>query len=1067
MHDLKYTGEQLDKRLSEGYYDDIVAAGIKAGLWTGANPPTKEQVDRELFSASIGKESNFVALLKGCIDNETILFDEVTKKIKAQNQGVEAPDLSSYYNKTEVDDKLNLKVNKEPGRGLISDADKLKLDSLHNYNDADLRSEIQNKAPKDSVYTKQEVDSKILRTTSTVSLEEQEVGIFKYRDKQYTIYETSLELNGLPVQTGSQHEFILSSDPLGYNMYLKVEGFSVSQKGKNVFLMSSYHVDRVYVHEDGSTRVVVVCDKEVEGETLGILSLRYIKGFLTYDKFRFSIPVSDLGITSTDDISVFIPSLKYDKSFVFSWTTDDSLLGVYSLMHKYINKKYIDDEYNYHDGMPPTTGMIPTRVLCSTDGCGNDVRFRVDSGWVSYNSNKSDGIHSDSYPYVYVRWSEMIPFLDFFNTAMNHGGGDQSKPLESMEMCGDRLFEKTGYFPFLLLVPGGTTGYREAAANLDYIYHVHQKDNVNYSTDSITKDSFKAKTGLLARKTYDGMTYQELCDYVSQQAVREDHPYIYMGGHRISDGGGQIEWTAAVKPFLDFLHDTYGKGGNDSIWFAGPEEVYEYLFTRIFSTINTSIVDGNLIIDAKIAKLPLFKKFEYTLMLRKTDSFTTVPAITVDRSVTKISAAIKEQNNILVNVNYNDKIKDLAEKYTAKYEASGAETDREDGLYFAGMLSDVLAAPFLDRLGQTAIGPVLNSISLNVGATSTYDRDITVGFNMAGAITHYKIGEAADLSSLAWIEGNAKTQNYTLSSGLGSKTVYAQVKNAVGESDVKSATIELAERPTVTYTITGAVNNTAYGSITPTTQSVAEGGTANLNAKANAGYVIDSWSGATASSGIGLTEGGATVTNVRADKTVTCNFRSASTPPVGNIKMRLSLGESYMADTYDEASGINRVQSSTSAKNLLDANGDAFGTVRAVKAKVGTNVYGKQTGDNSGVLPDFVAEKAVYTYLSGDQSIDTRADYTFTVPNGRYKMGIMANVDSTCPWAKEMATDITKVTATVNGVNVVITAMMDNTSVIDYSPEFEVTDEQIVVQCAVGQPTKRAGFTYIEFEKLG
>lgn len=66
-----------------------------------------------------------------------------------------------------------------------------------------------------------------------------------------------------------------------------------------------------------------------------------------------------------------------------------------------------------------------------------------------------------------------------------------------------------------------------------------------------------------------------------------------------------------------------------------------------------------------------------------------------------------------------------------------------------------------------------------------------------------------------------------------------------------------------------------------------------------------------------------------------------------------------------------------------------------------------------------------------------------------------------------MATDITKVTATVNGVNVVITAMMDNTSVIDYSPEFEVTDEQIVVQCSVGQPTKRAGFTYIEFEKMG
>ena len=152
-----------------------------------------------------------------------------------------------------------------------------------------------------------------------------------------------------------------------------------------------------------------------------------MKGLLSFDTFDISIPLTELGISSADEITVEMPALKYDKKFALSWTTDDSILGIYCYLHKYINKKYIDDVYNYHDGMTPSTGFIPTRILCSTDGCGNDVRFRVDSGWVSYNSKGSDGIHSDSFPYQYVRWSEMVTFLDFMNTAMNHGGGDQTK----------------------------------------------------------------------------------------------------------------------------------------------------------------------------------------------------------------------------------------------------------------------------------------------------------------------------------------------------------------------------------------------------------------------------------------------------------------------------------------------------------------------------------------------------------------------------------------------------------------------------------------------------------------
>ena len=67
------------------------------------------------------------------------------------------------------------------------------------------------------------------------------------------------------------------------------------------------------------------------------------------------------------------------------------------------------------------------------------------------------------------------------------------------------------------------------------------------------------------------------------------------------------------------------------------------------------------------------------------------------------------------------------------------------------------------------------------------------------------------------------------------KTIFVQVKNANGESGIKSSTISLEERPDVVYTVEGKANNPGYGSVTPASQEVAAGGQATVAAEANAG----------------------------------------------------------------------------------------------------------------------------------------------------------------------------------------------------------------------------------------
>lgn len=1005
---------------------------------------------------------------------------EYTGKVNQNPDGISGGstvDLSDYYNKKEVDDKLKKKVDAETGKGLstcdYTQAEKDKLSGLSNYDDTELLKVVGEKADKASVYTREEVDAKILSSASLVTTDEQEVGVLRYGGKDYTIYELTAEISGLPTTAGQSVDVILSDNPLGNNLYLKVDCLSVSSGDS--FPVSAFEVKKIYVDEQENTFATILC-KEAVTEAKALLTIRYVKGLLSFDTFELSIPISELGITTADEVTVKMPSLKYDKKFALSWTTDDALLCIYSLMHKYINKKYIDDEYNFHDGMTPTTGMTPTRVLCSTDGCGNDVRFRLDSGWVSYNSNGSDGIHSDSYPYNYVRWSEMVTFIDFLNTAMNHGGGDQTKPLESIEMCGKRLDEKTGYFPFLLLVPGGTTGYQDTSLSLDYIYHYHDKNNLNYSVDSLTKESFVKKHGLFGRKTYDGMTFEQLCSYIDTQAVREDHPYTYFGGHVVADTGEQIKWTDAVKPFLDYLYDTYGKGGDDSIWFAGPEEIYEYLFTKTYSVISKSIIGDELKIRVKVAKLPLFKKYEYSLILSKSGGLQSVPTVSINQDVVKSSIGLKG-GDLLVNVNYNNKLIELAEKYTSKYEASGSYTDQDDGLYFAGMLNETLAAPYLLRLNAEATAPVLNSISINSGAASTYERNVVVNLNVTGTITHYRIGETSDLSGVNWIAGTANAQNYILSTSVGNKNIYAQVKNAVGESDIKSSDIELQEKPATTYTVTGKSNNASYGSVTPTTQEVSGGGTANLTAVANDGFIIESWIGTSTSTGAGEISGNATVVNVQANQVVTCNFKATAPPEPDKTKIIMfpALSPTIITLSNGEKASLIRGAFSTiqTSNDVVDTKGNVVGkkicdktllTEGILDLAMSNNTNPVLSG-NTGLYPDEYINTLYGVYDKGVYPSSRGMVRIIDLAPGAYTVHILYSTQKALT-----AAQISGLTYEANGVKV---NPPTGFNPINNNDQFIVIDNVVVgsdgildIYMGNTQAWVRSGWNAIEIEKV-
>lgn len=86
---------------------------------------------------------------------------------------------------------------------------------------------------------------------------------------------------------------------------------------------------------------------------------------------------------------------------------------------------------------------------------------------------------------------------------------------------------------------------------------------------------------------------------------------------------------------------------------------------------------------------------------------------------------------------------------------------------------------------------VLRNIYINDNVDSTTSATVEVLADFVGTPTHYRIGESADLSTFEWLTWNYPSGKipFVMSSALGQKTVYVQLKDSNTESGVKVDTI--------------------------------------------------------------------------------------------------------------------------------------------------------------------------------------------------------------------------------------------------------------------------------------
>lgn len=830
-----------------------------------------------------------------------------------------------------------------------------------------------------------------------ISDEEKVIGSYALNGEEHDIYSCTVSLSEPPTSVGAEKEYTVSDSPLGNNMYLAAKNITVKDSAGK-FYPGSIEVKQMYVTEDFETKLSVICKSAIPAGSTLMLTLEYLK--LAGEIIEFSIALPS-GV-SADSVNLSFAPLKYDKHFAFTYTADDSVEGAYARIWRRINQKWIDDTEFFHLGNTPTTGYIPEYPLVYTDGCGNDRRFGFSVAlWPTWgNEYNPDGLIKDSSTNsIYITWNELDLIKDWGVSMLYHNVDERvydknnADDIEKGFVADyNKVLEKINRRMKIMGLPDGNAAYVTAADKSPLI------DFYRSSLHHLEFIYLKSTGSLFKKRTYGG-TNSSVNDVKLEELASQhtsDNPYwVGITTHRVDLS--RIE-------LLETIYSLYGKGGDDSLWVASWDEVYEYIQMRLNSIVKKVVSDNT--VTWKIL-VPFSKNYYFKDLSFLVSGITSVDALTVSDKIFGYSYAA-HGSGMLVNVNFNELLLDCAEKYTSKFESTLSEDDKTDAYYFVNQLKDTLKAPFVARLSANETAPVLNSILINDGVTVTYDQLVSITLNMTGGLTHYKVGETSDLSGASWIVGTSKTFSYQLSSGYASKTVYVQVKNSFGESEVKSSSILYSERPAVSYTVTGKANNTAYGTVTPAVQDVAEGGQASVNAQANDGYVIGSWSGADTSTGVGTNAGTATVNNVQSNKTITCNFQKEGGSGTAG-KTIVSFAQLGNNISYDTVNGeiinyMSIVQGTNYTTNILkDASGNEVGNYLKRKADYPGEITVDRSAINTDVRQPNVDDSGVYPakyisrYNSGSNT-GLKVMLRFQAfAEGTYKVRILLSCDRDLP----------------------------------------------------------------------
>lgn len=277
----------------------------------------------------------------------------------------------------------------------------------------------------------------------------------------------------------------------------------------------------------------------------------------------FSKPPGQLEVHNT--------ALKYNKEFALSFHLDDGNRDIYTHAFPLLE----GGVFKLNGQQTASPGYF------YTDGCGNLHSFKMASAIYSYSTYNMTDLHGPDAGNTWIKWNELARITDSGWAVYNHGLTD--KPAEHIQCEFWRnhsyvrrmIYEntKTPLDMRVASLPFGNENFIPVAFDSGYDLCLWMNDFgvPSLSINSVNNwENFLMGVALLDR--YNNLT--EYIDQIAGYASMNNPQWACAFTHQIT--GNQLEFQG-FKNMMNYVVDNYGAQGNDNVWVASAEEVYDYL----------------------------------------------------------------------------------------------------------------------------------------------------------------------------------------------------------------------------------------------------------------------------------------------------------------------------------------------------------------------------------------------------------------------------------------------------------------------------------------------------------
>ncbi|HMM12120.1 MAG TPA: hypothetical protein PKE03_08530 [Bacteroidales bacterium] len=346
-----------------------------------------------------------------------------------------------------------------------------------------------------------------------------------------------------------------------------------------------------------------------------------------------------------DTVFVEKTRLRYNKRFAMSFHADDGLADVFSV------------GFRFFTGINGPSTNYPG--LFFTDGCGNDVSFKISSALFSFSTYNKEDMHRPGNNYNTVTWPQLDTMYRNGCGIYNHGFTSDAPTDHQQILYSIRRNEsyirrslasttKGGVKTRVLVNPNGLAEYSPVAFSLGYRYTFRMgawkfmpENGMNVSAFTMWDKPLE-----INRVLAETINVKQLADHLRARSINGANYWMPVFTHRIIE-------DYPLNAFLDdwnYIAKTYGKTGSDDIWMASEEEILNYLLVRQRVELQHELKSNTLFIKLSGHLPPDLRFYPLTLLVHTPGASITAVNISGGKSHTYGPTG---SDKILINLNWD------------------------------------------------------------------------------------------------------------------------------------------------------------------------------------------------------------------------------------------------------------------------------------------------------------------------------------------------------------------------------------------------------------------------------